>query len=72
MAEAHCYYAGGVLVSNCEAGQYLMLGNGEGEAILMANPEETKADAAAYRQERALPTDDEDQARDFRRNRGLR
>jgi hypothetical protein len=31
---AHCYYAGGVLVSNCEAGQYLMLGSGEGRSLV--------------------------------------
>ncbi len=32
--EVHCYYAGGILVSNCEAGQYLMLGAGEANTVL--------------------------------------
>jgi hypothetical protein len=32
--EVHCYYAGGVLVSNCDAAQYLMLGAGEGAQLI--------------------------------------
>ncbi len=31
--KAHCYYANGVLVSNCDALQYMMLGAGEGDAL---------------------------------------
>ena len=34
VAEAHCYYAGGVLVSNCEALEYALMGSGEGRAAL--------------------------------------
>jgi hypothetical protein len=33
--EAHSYYANNALVSNCEAGQYLMMGAGEGRAIIV-------------------------------------
>ncbi len=34
VAEAHCYYANGILVSNCEAGGYLMIGAGEGDRLI--------------------------------------
>lgn len=32
--EAHVFYAGGVLVHNCDAGQYMVLGGGEGKEML--------------------------------------
>ena len=34
VTEAHCYYAGGVLVSNCDALQYLAIGEGEDRTAL--------------------------------------
>ena len=34
VAEAHCYYANGILVSNCEALQYALLGGGENAKII--------------------------------------
>lgn len=34
VAHAHCYYAGGILVSNCEAAMYACLGGGEGQTAL--------------------------------------
>jgi hypothetical protein len=36
VAEAHCYFAEGLLVSNCDALQYLLLGAGEGRAMVGA------------------------------------
>jgi hypothetical protein len=54
----------------CEAGQYLMLGAGEGLAILQPNTAATAQSAAAYRAIRGLPTQDQDAA-GFRRRRGL-
>lgn len=53
----------------CEAGQYLMLGAGEGDRILEPVTDARAEDAAAYRDERQL---DDREARAFRRNRGLR
>ena len=67
---AHCYYAGGVLVSNCEAGQYLALGLGEGIAALAPNTAARADDAAAYRESRGLPKNADAAA--FRRKRGQR
>ena len=32
--EAHCYFAEGVLVSNCDAAQYCALGMGEGKRVI--------------------------------------
>lgn len=37
VAEAHCYYACGILVSNCEALENLLLGGGEGAAVTMGD-----------------------------------
>ena len=34
--DAHCYYANGVLVSNCDAHQYMCLAMGEGHALVSA------------------------------------
>lgn len=50
----------------CEAGQYLMLGGGEGEVVLQSNTAHKAADAEKYRQQRALATNDADAA-EFRR-----
>jgi hypothetical protein len=54
----------------CEAGQYLMMGAGEGDRILEANPKAVTEDAKGYRETRAL--DDDADVRAFRRLRGLR
>ena len=48
-------YAGGILVSNCEAGQYLMMGAGEGVMVLSGNAVDTDKDAAGWREKRGLP-----------------
>ncbi|GAP37381.1 hypothetical protein ISF6_3236 [Piscinibacter sakaiensis] len=53
--QAHCYYAGGVLVSNCEAGQYLVLGAGEGSRMLDIGNHSSK-DIAAFRRRMGYPT----------------
>ena len=37
IADAHSYYAGGLLVSNCEAGENMLLGGGEGKAVTMGS-----------------------------------
>lgn len=37
--EEHVYYVEGVLVSNCDAAQYLMVGEGEGRALLRSGAE---------------------------------
>ena len=54
----------------CEAGQYLMLGGGEGIAAIEGNSAAKTADAEAYRAKRGLATTDD--AKAFRRSRGLR
>jgi hypothetical protein len=54
VADAHCYYAGGVLVSNCEAGQYALMGAGEGHAIVATHSANTAKDAEAFRRRRGL------------------
>lgn len=58
----------------CEAGQYLMLGGGEGDLVLEANSTAKNADAEAYRALRGLPPlhATHDDAKAFRRKRGLR
>lgn len=55
----------------CEAGQYLMLGAGEGVAVLQPNTAARSEDAAAYRAQRGLATAAADVSA-FRRKRGLR
>lgn len=52
----------------CEAGQYMHLGAGDGNAILVADTAARKDDAKAYRQTRGIGSE----AQDFRRLRGLR
>lgn len=47
---AHAYYAGGLLVSNCEAGQYMVLGAGEGTTILQSTSARSDMDVAGFRQ----------------------
>jgi hypothetical protein len=56
----------------CEAGQYLMLGGGVGEAVLQANPAQFAAEAKAYREMRGLGESRDAAAAAFRRKRGLR
>lgn len=57
----------------CEAGQYLMLGGGEGTAILVGNSADKAADAEAYREARGLaPAGRNTDADAFRRKRGMR
>jgi hypothetical protein len=41
---------------SCEAGQYLMLGAGEGAAVISGSPVKKAEDASAYRKKRGLPT----------------
>lgn len=55
----------------CEAGQYLMLGGGEGVAVLRGNSAQAAADAEKYRAQRGLANPNSD-AEAFRRKRGLR
>lgn len=55
----------------CEALQYGQLGMGSGNEILVPNTAQRQADAQGYRAMRGLATTADD-ARDFRRNRGLR
>ena len=57
----------------CEAGQYLMLGAGEGDVILVANSEARTEDAQAYRAGRGLATNNADaDVKAFKKRRGLR
>ncbi|MDB5732329.1 MAG: TerL [Variovorax sp.] len=53
-----------------EAGQYLMLGAGEGDVVLEDNSAARQEEAKAYRELRGLDSDSE--ARAFRKMRGLR
>lgn len=47
--DAHCYFANGSLVSNCEAGQYLVMGGGEGKAVTTKSTPQDKKQAIAFR-----------------------
>lgn len=42
--DAHCYYANGLLVSNCDALQYLLLGGGEFTKIMDAGNDNVRPD----------------------------
>ena len=44
VADVHCFFAEGVLVSNCEAGQYAMVGGGEGYAVVGMDVEDDSFD----------------------------
>ncbi len=47
VSEAHCYYAGGLLVSNCESAHYALLGAGEGRAALRPAEPQLRAEQEA-------------------------
>lgn len=47
--DAHAYYAAGLLVSNCEAGQYLVLGAGEGVRVMSSTTTDRKMEVEAFR-----------------------
>jgi hypothetical protein len=55
----------------CEALQYLLLGNGEGNLVIQPNTEQRRADAAGYREKRGLAVRVQTRGESARRKRGL-